>query len=310
MRVTTLDNNTPDRSRPGSTTTALSTDSYQDGSAKYATGTKSNFKLPSENVAIGTWNVRTLYACGKVKELKHALSHSHWDILGLCEVRWTDFGETTTEEGHKLWFSGEERLHQHGVAFLVRKEVIGCIMSCTPVSNRIISLRVSANPKNITIVQANAPTTDQSDEEVELFYEQLEETIKKIPKKDILIVQGDWNAKVGPDSYRQWAGTVGRFSTGETNDRGLRLLEFAHSHRLTLANTLFPHKSSRRKTWHAPNGLVHNQIDFILTPCRFKSSINKAHTRTYPGADIGSDHDLVLLVMRVKLKRQRRSGTP
>ena len=302
----------PDRSRPGSTTAALSIGGTQDGSVKYATGTKTKtaLKLTTDQVTIGTWNVRTLYACGKLKELEQALSHYRWDIIGLCEVRWTGFGEITTEEGHKLWYSGDEKNHKYGVAFIVRKEILGCVISCTPISSRIISIRVSAKPKNITIIEAYAPTVDHSDEEVEEFYEQLEQAIQKSPKKDILIVQGDWNAKIGPDSYQQWAGTVGKFSTGETNDRGLRLLEFACSHRLTLANTLFPHKLSRRTTWHAPNGLVHNQIDFILTPCQFKSSINKAQTRTYPGADIGSDHDLVLLVMKLKLRRKRPNASP
>ena len=57
-------------------------------------------------------------------------------------------------------------------------------------------------------------------EEVQLFYKQLDSIIAKTPKKDILVVQGDWNAKVGPDAYRHWAGTVGRFGIGETNDGG------------------------------------------------------------------------------------------
>ena len=125
-----------------------------------------------------------------------------------------------------------------------------------------------------------------------------------------MIVQGDWNAKVGPDAYRSWAGTVGRFGLGETNDRGNRLLEFAMSHRLTLANTLHPHKQSRTTTWHSPNGQTHNQIDYILVPQRFKSSINKANTRTFPGADIGSDHDLVMSTLKLKLKAKRCPKNP
>merc|ERR1712002_109576 len=115
-------------------------------------------------------------------------------------------------------------------------------------------MRIAAKPHNMTIIQVYAPTTDYDEEEVEQFYEELERTIAKAPKKDLLVVQGDWNAKVGPDAYQQWAGTVGRYGVGETNDRGLRLLEFAQHHRLTIANTLFPHKMSRRTTWHHPNG--------------------------------------------------------
>ena len=300
----------PDRSGPGKTTTALSADEPQGGSDKLATGTPPTFKLPTQKITIGTWNVRTLHACGKVQELEHELKRYQWDIIGLAEMRWIGFGEKTTDEGHRIWYSGGEVRHEYGVGFIVRKEVTGCVLSCTPVSNRIISLRISSRSKNITIVQVYAPTSDHDEQELEEFYEQVENVIKKIPKKDITIIQGDFNAKVGPDAYKDWQGTIGQYGTGETNERGLRLLEFASNQRLTIANTLFPHKPSRRTTWHAPNRRIHNQIDFILTPRRFKSSINRAKTRTYPGADIGSDHDLVLLVMQLRLKKKPQTSSP
>ncbi|MGL4418375.1 MAG: reverse transcriptase domain-containing protein [Plesiomonas shigelloides] len=291
----------PDRSGPGLPTTAHPIEGLQGGGDKFVTGTKPSIKLPSQGVTIGTWNVRTLYQCGKVKELTHELNRYRWDVVGLAEVRWTGFGETTTDDGHKIWFSGKETKHEHGVAFIVRKEVVGTVISCTPVSSRLISIRISARPQNLTIIQVYAPTADHDDEEIEEFYEQLDNIIKTTPKKDILTVIGDWNAKIGPDAFQQWAGTVGKFGLGETNDRGLRLLEFAQSHRLTVANTLHPHKKSRRVTWQAPGGLVQNQVDFILLPQRFKSSINKAQTRSFPGADIGSDHNLVLTSIKLKL---------
>ncbi|GFS11485.1 craniofacial development protein 2 [Elysia marginata] len=299
----------PDRSRPGQTTTARPI-TVQGGRDKWTTGTEETLKLPSKAFVIGTWNVRTLYACGKTQELTHELKCNSWDVIGLSEVRWTGFGETTLVDGHKIWFWGEETTHQYGVAFLVRKEIANCIISATPISSRLISIRLATKPHNITAIQVYAPTSDHEDDEVEKFYEDLDNSIAKVPKKDILILQGDWNAKVGPDAFLQWAGTAGRFGHGTTNERGLRLLEFAKSHSLTLVNTLHPHKRSRTITWHAPNGEVHNQIDYILAPQWYKSSINKAMTRTYPGADIGSDHDLVLATFKLKLNSKRKAKSP
>ena len=58
---------------------------------------------------------------------------------------------------------------------------------------------------------------------------------------------------------------------------------------------------SRTATWHAPNGQVHNQIDFTLTPKSFKSGIHTASPRSLPGADTGSDHDLILTTIQLKL---------
>ena len=113
---------------------------------------------------------------------------------------------------------------------------------------------------------------------------------------------------VGPDACQHLSGTVGRFGVGETNDRGWRLREFAKSHRLSLANTLHPHKLSTH--WHAPNGHGHNQIDFILTPQRFKPRIDEANTKFTPGADIGSDHDLVLTTIKLKLKTKHFTKSP
>ena len=72
---------------------------------------------------------------------------------------------------------------------------------------------------------------------------------------------------------------------------------------LILDNTVHPQKLFRTATWHAPNGQVHNQMDFILTPQqRFKSSLNKANTRSFLGANAGSDHDLFFATIKLKLK--------
>ena len=94
------------------------------------------------------------------------------------------------------------------------------------------------------------------------------------------------------------------------NNRGLRLLEFAYCKDLTIANTLYPHKRSKRTTWHSPDGKTHNKIDYILTPQRFKSSINKPKTRTFPGADVGSDHDLVMMTVNLRLQKNRKNKNP
>ena len=100
------------------------------------------------------------------------------------------------------------------MAFIVNKEKVNSVIGCTPISSRIITIRISAKPKNMTIIQVYAPTQDYDDDIVEEFYEELEDTIKKVPKKDLLVIQGDWNAKIGPDAYNQWAGTVGHFGVG------------------------------------------------------------------------------------------------
>ena len=126
---------------------------------------------PKEGTTIGTWNVRCLRACGKVQELTHELKRCRRDVLGLAEVRWTGFGETSTDEGHKIWYCGEDSKQKYGVAFIVRKEAVGSTISCTPISSRLISMQISARPHNITVFQVYSPLSDHNDEEVEKFYE-------------------------------------------------------------------------------------------------------------------------------------------
>ena len=163
-------------------------------------------------------------------------------------------------------------------------------MGCRPVSSQLITIRLRAMPFNITIIQAYAPTSDYDDDNVEDFYEQLQEVLDQTPKKDILVVQGNWNAKIGEDAYENWIGTCGRYCNTKSIERGLRLLEFASYNNLMLANTFGPHKASRGATWHSPKRKHHNQIDCIMVRKRFRSSVNIAKTRSFPGADIGSEH--------------------
>ena len=192
----------PDRSPLGSVSIAPSA-VHQDGGVKYATCASSKIR-ERDNNTVGTWNTRTLRAAGKLQELTHTMDRYRWNILGLCEMRWKSFGETTTEEGHKIFFSGKEDKHEHGVGFLVHKDIVNIVMGCRPVSSRLIIIRLRAVPFNITIVQAYAQTSDYGDNEIEEFYDQLQNVIDQTPKKDILVVQGDWNAKVGRDVCENW----------------------------------------------------------------------------------------------------------
>ena len=109
-----------------------------------------------------------------------------------------------------------------------------------------------------------------------------------------------------------WGEVCGPYCNFETNEneRGLRLLEFATFNNLVLTNTLGPQKSSRRWTWHSPDGQHHNQIDYILVKKRFRSGVNIHRTRSFPGADIGVDHDLVMMTFQVSLKKARKPNQP
>jgi len=106
-------------------------------------------------------------------------------------VRWPGTGEIQTDEGHKVWFIAEKTRREKGVAFMVHNNTVPFVMECRPVTSRLFSIHIAAVPKNIIIIQAYAPTSSYSEEDIDSFYEELEAIITITPKSDILMIQGD-----------------------------------------------------------------------------------------------------------------------
>ena len=86
------------------------------------------------------------------------------------------------------------------------------------------------------MIQVYAPTSNAEETEVERFYEDLQDLLEIIPKKDVLFIIGDWNAKVGDQEI---PGVTGKFGLGVQNEAGQRLIEFCQENTLVIANTLF-----------------------------------------------------------------------
>ena len=101
-------------------------------------------------------------------------------------------------------------------------------------NDRIISVRFQGKPFNIMGIQAYAPTSNA--EEAEQFYENLQDLLELTPKKDVLLIIGDWNAKVGS---QETPGLTGKFGLGIRNEAGQRLIEFCQENALVIVNTLF-----------------------------------------------------------------------
>ena len=121
----------------------------------------------------------------------------------------------------------------------------------------------------------------------------------------VLFIIGDWNAKVGS---QETPGVTGKFGLGIQNEAGQRLIEFCQENALVIANTLFQQHKRRLYTRTSPDGQHRNQIDYILYSQRWRSSIQSAKTR--PGADCGSDHELLITKFRLKLKKVEKTTRP
>ena len=114
----------------------------------------------------------------------------------------------------------------------------------------MVSVSFQGKPFNITVIQVYAPNSNAEEAEVERFYEDLQDLLELRPKKDVLFIIGDWNAKVGS---QELPGVTGKFGLGMQNEAGQRLIEFYQENALVIANTLFQHKR-RLYTWTSPDG--------------------------------------------------------
>ena len=142
----------------------------------------------------------------------------------------------------------------------------------------MISVHFQGKPFNITVIQACALTSNAEKAEVEWFNEHLQHLLELTPKKDVLFIIGDWNAKVGSQEI---PGVTGKFCLGVQNEAGQRLTEFCQENALAIANTLFQHKR-KLYTWTSPDGQYGYQVDYMLCSQRWRSSVQSAKTRLGP----------------------------
>ena len=162
--------------------------------------------------------------------------HRH---LGISELKWTGMGEFNSDD-HYIYYRGQESLRRNGVAITVNKSLkCSSWMQSQKRQNDLCSF--PRQPFNITVIQVYAPTSNTEEAEVEWFYEDLQDLLELTPKKDVLLIIGDWNAKVGSQEIPR---ITGKFGLGVQNEAGQRLTEFCHENALVIANTLFEqHKS-------------------------------------------------------------------
>ena len=159
------------------------------------TGDGSKVLCSKEQYCIGTWNVRSMNQ-GKLEVVKQEMARVNIDILGISELKWTGMGEFNSD-AHYIYYCGQESLRRNGVALKVNKKSPKYSTWCNLKNNRMISVCFQGKPFYITVIQVYAPTSNAEEAEVEQFYEDIQEFLELTPKKDVLFIIRDWNAKAG-----------------------------------------------------------------------------------------------------------------
>ena len=140
------------------------------------------------------------------------------------------------------------------------------------------------------------PSTNAEEEEVEWFYDDLQDLLELTPKKDVLFIIGNWNAKVGSQKI---PGVIGKVGLGVQNEAGQSLTEFCQENTLVIANTLF--QNTREDCTHGDHQMINTQIRLTIF---FAAKDGEAlYSQQKLGADCGSDHELLIAKFRLKLKK-------
>jgi exonuclease III len=234
-----------------------------------------------QKMKIGFWNVRTLRESSKLKQVIKEMNNYKMDILGLSEVRWPEFGEMQTKEGITFLYSGQtgdNAEHREGVVLLLNKVAKKSLVEWQPISQRVMTVSFKTKIQNVTIIQCYAPTENAENERKEHFYYILKETVRKIWKKNVIIIMGDLNTKIGSNNVgpEQVMGVQG---VGEMNENVEMFANFCANYDLVIGGTLFPHKTCHKITWVSFDHSTENHIDCIALSRKFRRSLTDVRNK-------------------------------
>ena len=185
----------------------------------------------------------------KLEVVKQEMARVNIDIIGISELKWTGKGKFNSDN-HNIYYCGQESLRRNGVAIIVNKS-LKCSTWMQSQNDRMISDHFQGKPFNITVIQVYAPTSNAEEAEVGWFYEDLQDLLELTPKKDVLFIKGDWNAKVGSQEI---PGVTGKFGPGIQNEAGQRLSEFCQENAMGIAKTLFQQHKRKLYAWTSSDG--------------------------------------------------------
>ena len=274
--------------------------------------TKPNILLATRKIRIGTWNVRTMYESGKTMQVASEMRKNRLVVLGISETRWTQAGQFRMSTGELLLYSGHEENeapHTQGVGLMLSNEAQKALIGWEAHGPRLIAASFRTKKKKIkfNLIQCYAPTNDGKEEEKDQFYSRLQKILEAFSEKDVTVVMGDFNAKIGGDNtgYQE---IMGIHALGTLNENGERFADLCALNSLVIGGSLFPHKRIHKNTWRSPDNKTENQIDHICISKKFRRSLQDVRVKR--GADVGSDHHLVVANLKLKLKKNQTPDMP
>lgn len=211
------------------------------------------------------------------------------------------------EKGYVLRYVGVNigRRAKEGVGIVLSEEMEKRVESWEAVNSRLISIRIKLE-EYITVVQVYAPTDDSDIVDKEAFYAQLQRIVdKENDEGRQVVIMGDFNGRTG-DNMARSHGCMGLYG-GEkiTNENGKRLIEFCIENQMLIGNSLFQHKTIHKITYEAEGREAKSIIDYFIYPSALRYAF--MDVKVIRGAEIGSDHRLLVAITRIQKFRKEKS---
>ncbi len=215
-------------------------------------------------------------------------------------------------DGYYILYSGHEDRHTGGVGFILHHSIYrlwwegGKIWQ--HVSERLATLTFplagSASKRKLTLVGVYAPTNDPKHRvESEVFYEGLQRVIDDLPASHLMMVLGDFNARVGGFD-EDLAKIMGRFGIDELNENGRRMMHLCAKNDLAVMGTFFPHKKAHKYTWEHATAGRRFMIDHVLVPVKYKGCVKDWRTVQH-SYHTNADHRLVRMEVNIRISLRR-----
>ncbi|KAK3548507.1 hypothetical protein QTP70_013356 [Hemibagrus guttatus] len=252
---------------------------------------------------VGCWNVRTLYQTGKLVQTVNEMNRYNLDLLAITEARWTQTGKQKLNTGELIIWSGrKDDNHDEGVALIINKKQANALLQWKPISERLLYVRMNSRYIKLSILVAYAPINAAAEEDKDQFYSTVQAALEDIPGHDVLLLMGDFNARVGSNNLDRER-IMGRHGEGECTENGERLIDLCEENNLVIGGTLFQHKTIHKLTWTSPDGKTRSQIDHIIINGKWRRSLQDVRVMRH--ADAGSDHNLVVAKLTLKLRKAK-----
>ncbi|CAF4222130.1 unnamed protein product [Rotaria sp. Silwood2] len=229
-----------------------------------------------------------------------------------------DCGTTTTVDDYTLIYSGHSSSDKtraaHGVAVCLNKQAttawenLGSTWEA--VNERIVMVRLACKPINVAAIAVYAPINPKNQQMVSTtsdpFYADLQTTLDKVPKGDMVLIIGDFNARIGVQQHTTSRNVVGPHVVDIINESGERLLDFCSLNNVVISNAFFQHNPIHQKSWTHPGSKTWHMLDYALVNKQFRSSIEDVRVHRTAAGAIGTDHHLLRIKLKFHLRSRRK----